>query len=50
VAGAYVDDATALVQVIAALNAQIAQLEAALTDRVEQHPDALSQGEGSPTI
>jgi hypothetical protein len=48
VAGAYVDDATALVQVIAALNAQIAQL--ALTDRVEQHPDALSQGEGSPTI
>ncbi|HUH08529.1 MAG TPA: IS110 family transposase [Egibacteraceae bacterium] len=40
VADAYGDTAKALVGVIAALTAQIAELEAALADRFEQHPDA----------
>ncbi len=41
IADAYGDTAKALVAVIAALNIQIAQLEAALADRFEQHPDAV---------
>ncbi|MDQ3452050.1 MAG: IS110 family transposase [Actinomycetota bacterium] len=40
VADAYGDTAKALVGVIAALTAQIGELEAALADRFEQHPDA----------
>jgi transposase len=40
VAEAYGDTVTALVGVIAALNRQITELEAALADRFEQHPDA----------
>jgi hypothetical protein len=40
VADAYGDTAKALVGVIGALTAQIGELEAALADRFEQHPDA----------
>jgi hypothetical protein len=40
IADAYGDATTALVQVIAALTTQIDALEAALTERFEQHPDA----------
>lgn len=40
IADAYGDTATALLGVIAALNRQIGQLEAALTERFERHPDA----------
>jgi transposase len=40
VADAYRDTATALLGVITALSAQIAELEAALGERLEQHPDA----------
>ena len=40
VADAYGDLATALIGVIATLTAQISELEAALADRFEQHPDA----------
>jgi transposase len=40
VADAYGDTAKALVGVIVALTAQIGELEAALADRFEQHPDA----------
>jgi hypothetical protein len=40
VADAYGDTTKALVGVIAALTAQIGELEAALADRFEQHPDA----------
>ena len=39
-ADAYGDTTTALLGVIATLNARIAALEAALADRFEQHPDA----------
>jgi len=40
VADAYGDTAKALINVIAALTVQIAELESALADRFEQHPDA----------
>lgn len=40
VADAYGDTTAALVAVIAALNEQIEQLQAALAERFEQHPDA----------
>ncbi len=40
VADAYGDATKALVQIIAALNDQIDQLETALAERFEQHPDA----------
>jgi transposase len=41
IADAYGDTTTALVAVIATLNAQIAQLETVLAERFEQHPDAV---------